>query len=105
MNDYQITISESIAMFEVSRSVKPWDHLKNEVMAPMVEAARLVANGATVWLCIENHPDGLRITNMPGGPGNGMCYFSGQGNPHLGLCGEYTLVAAALTPQGVTDEH
>ena len=27
-------------MFEVSRSVKPWDHMKDEVVAPMMDAAR-----------------------------------------------------------------
>ncbi len=36
------TLSESIAMFEVSRSVKPWDHMKQEVVQPMVDAAGLV---------------------------------------------------------------
>ena len=40
----EITLNESIAMFEVSRSVKPWDHLKDEVVAPMLEAASLVAD-------------------------------------------------------------
>ncbi len=40
-----------------------------------------------VWLCIEDHPDGPRITNLPGGPGKGMCYFTGQGSSHLPDCG------------------
>ena len=40
----EITLNESIAMFEISRSVKPWDHLKDEVVAPMLEAARLAAD-------------------------------------------------------------
>ncbi len=44
MSDHQISVNESIGMFEISRSVKPWDHLKDEVVAPMMEAARKYAN-------------------------------------------------------------
>ncbi len=43
-----ITLNESIAMFEVSRSVKPWDHLKDEVVAPIVAAARLIADNRVI---------------------------------------------------------
>ena len=46
------------------------------------------------WLCVENHPDGPRVTNMPGGPGMGMCYFTGQDSPHLPDCGYVDLEAA-----------
>ena len=40
----RVTLNESIGLFETSRSVKPWNHLTDEVVAPMVEAARRVAN-------------------------------------------------------------
>lgn len=45
----------------------------------------------STWLCIENHPtDGLRISNLPGGPTH--CYFTGT--THLADCGYVDLDAA-----------
>lgn len=47
------------------------------------------------WLCIEDYPTtGFRVTNMPGGPGIGMCFFNGPRSPHLPDCGYVNLEAA-----------
>jgi hypothetical protein len=51
------------------------------------------------WLCIQNHPiDGLRISNLPGGPKH--CYFT-SGATHLIDCGYVNLEAARLVANPV----
>ena len=51
------------------------------------------------WLCIENHPiDGLRISNLPGGPKH--CYFTSDAT-HLTDCGYMHLEA----PIVLTDDE
>ncbi len=84
MSDYQISVNESVGMFEISRSVKPWDHLRDEVVAPMVDAAGRVADGKEVWLC------GSGIGPMrPGKPLDLTCIFA---HGHFEACGRYVLV-------------